>query len=135
MKTFEIIPTVSCGNVEFLTERKKVRKVFGKCKSFLKGGISNNSADDFGFCHAYYNSENQLIAIEFFNEDIGLLYKNKNLFAMEYEELKDFLTSEDVGIIVDSNGLISPKLQIGITADENNVECILVAMSGYYDEI
>ena len=76
---FELEPTIKCGELIFLADRANVRKLLGKFSTFIKSKFSENSTDDFGYCHAYYNKSDQLIAIEFFRKQIYDL-KERNYF-------------------------------------------------------
>ncbi len=51
------------GDVEFGMDRETVRSRLGKYTEFKKSEDSENTTDDFGFCHVYYDSENRLIDI------------------------------------------------------------------------
>lgn len=87
---FELVPTIKCGELAFLTDRVNVRKLLGKYSTFTKSRSSENSTDDFGFCHVYYNMSNQLIAIEFFLEaDLRLC--GEKLFLLSAEGLANLL--------------------------------------------
>jgi hypothetical protein len=132
MKTFELIPTIKCGEVSFHTDRTSVRTSLGRYKTFRKSRTSENTTDDFGYCHTYYNQSEQLIAIEFFPET-DLRYEGYELFKLTSAELASLICSNDAETIDDSYYLTSKKLGIGAEFDENKVNSILVCTSDYYD--
>lgn len=108
---FEIVPTIKCGELDFLTDRVNVRKLLCKHSTFTKSKSSENSTDDFGFCHVYYNTSNQLIAIEFFLEADLRLYGEK-IFWLSAEELANLLKSYDEAVIIDEYYILSKALGI-----------------------
>ena len=86
-------------------------------------------AEDFGFCHVFYDDNDQCEAIEIFNE--AEVYVNGTLlFPVDLDSAKliidDFLQDDD--------GLISYSKSIGIYAPYGDMESILFGKEGYYDE-
>lgn len=66
-------------------------------------------------------------AVEFFGE-INLIFKNRNLFELEKEELADLFSD----IKEEYGSYISAKYSVGISYDEKQIESILVGCKGYY---
>ena len=128
---FELVPTVKCSELAFLTDRSNVRKLLGKYSTFKKSKLSENTTDNFGFCHVYYNTTNQLIAIEFFPEADLRLYGEK-LFLLTAEELANLLKSYDKAVVVDEYSVLSKALGIGAEIDESEIKSILVCTADYY---
>lgn len=134
---YSILPYEGIGDLKLNTDRSDVRNFFGnKYSEFKKAKTSENTTDDFGFCHAYYDNEDKLEAVEFFNdENIDIIYNDESLFKISYSRLKEILNNskleiEKCGFIDYHNGIS------GYTSsnDENeSVETILIFRNGYYD--
>lgn len=129
MSKYEIKSYVSVGNINFGEERDSVRSKNGKYKEFKKSKFSKNTTDDFSVFHVFYDTENKVNAVEFFE---NVYMNNIDLFSKTYEELKNiFLDStceeDDCGIIFKSYGfsLYSP--------DKKTIESVLVFKKGYFD--
>ena len=131
---FELVPTVKCGDIIFLTERSNVRLLLGKYNTFKKSESSENSTDDFGFCHAYYNTYDQLIAIEFFPE-ADLRFNEKKLFMLSVKELASLLKTFDEAIVIDEYSIFSKALGICAEIDECDIKSILVCTADYYEGV
>ncbi len=129
---FELVPTIKCGELAFLTERSNVRKLLGKHSTFKKSKLSENTTDDFGFCHVYYNTSNQLIAIEFFPEADLRLY-GKKLFSLSAEEFINLMKSYDEAVVIDEYSIFSKALGICAEIDEGEIKSVLVCTADYYD--
>lgn len=128
---FELLPTVKCGELDFLTDRANVRLLLGKYDTFIKSKSSENSTDDFGFCHAYYNTSNQLIAIEIFPE-ADLRFNEEKLFSLTVKELENQLKSYDDAVVIDEYSIFSKTLGICVEIDEGDIKSILVCTADYY---
>ena len=129
MSKYEIKSYVSVGNINFGEERDSVRLKNGNYKEFKKSKFSKNTTDDFSSFHVFYDAENKVNAVEFFE---SVYMNNIDLFSKTYEELKNiFLDStceeDDCGIIFKSYGfsLYSP--------DKKTIESVLVFKKGYFD--
>ena len=125
----DVIPTVSVNNVKFGMDREAVRSLLGSAEEFYKTADDTNATDDFGFCHVFYDDNDQCEAIEIFNE--AEVYVNGTLlFPVDLDSAKliidDFLQDDD--------GLISYSKSIGIYAPYGDMESILFGKEGYYDE-
>jgi hypothetical protein len=129
---FELVPTVKCGELAFLTDRANVRLLLGKYNTFIKSKSSENSTDDFGFCHAYYNKSNQLNAIEFFPE-ADLRFNGEKLFLLPAKELTNLLKSYDEAVVIDEYSVFSKDLGICAEIDEADIKSVLVCTADYYD--
>ena len=57
MRKINVIPLQRIGNVTFGMKRDKVRNIINKpFTEFKKAIFSKNTADDYGYCHVFYNS-------------------------------------------------------------------------------
>ena len=129
---FELNPTIKCGEFNFYAERANVRLHLGKFKTFVKSKTSENSTDDFGFCHTYYDVSDCLIAIEFFPE-ADLLYDGIALFKQKPDKLTDILKLKDTAVYADDYSIMSKKLGICAEIGDGQVKSILVCTDNYYD--
>jgi len=132
METFMLVPTERCGDLDFLADRKTVRETLGKHKKFFKSKSSENSTDDFGFCHAFYSPADQLIAIEFFPE-AELHYNGQELFELTAAELVKLLTTKDTATTADDYAITSKKLGISAEIDEGEIKSILACRADYFN--
>ena len=131
MKKLEIKSYESVGNIRLGEKREDVRKSNGVYKEFKKTRFSNNSTDDFGKFHVYYNDNNIVIAIEFFRES-ELSFHGTLLFQKTLSELKALL--KDSEIVEDSCSIIYKTLGFAIySSNKKEIESITVFCKGYYD--
>lgn len=122
-------PLIGIDNIRFGMPREEVREILGEVKEFIKSEFDENSTDDFGFCHVYYNFENKCEAIELFDE-VDVYIDETKIFPISIDVALDtFESLED-----DPDGPISYKKSIGIYAPDGEMESILFGVEGYYDE-
>jgi hypothetical protein len=131
---FEIVPIVKCGDLIFLTDRANVRLLLGKYNTFKKSKTSENLTDDFEFCHAYYNTFDQLIAIEFFPE-ADLRFSGEKLFSLSAKELVNMLKTFDEAVVMDEYSIFSKALGICVEIDEGDIKSVLVSTADYYEGV
>ncbi len=122
-------PLKKVGRIEFGMTRKTVRKLLGNAVEFKKTNFDENTTDDFGHCHVFYDEYNRCEAIEIFNENQVYIGNNK-VFPTDFSSAKEVVPS----FIQDDDGLLSYELSIGIYAPDNEMESILFAKKGYYEE-
>lgn len=131
MISLAIVPGKSIGTIPFSTDRYNVRSIFGTYKEFKKSKSSKNSSDDFGFCHAYYDEDNKLEAVEFF-ENVSLLYENTTIYPADFESFKAWLKQHDKNSIVEDDGCTSELLSISIYAPGKSIESVLIGREHYF---
>lgn len=128
MKVLKAIPLVEVNGIKFGMKRCDVRKVFGKATEFKKSKFSKTTTDDFGFCHVFYNQNDECEAIEIFDEN-EVQIDNIKVFPDNADKLKSILSDiED-----DDCGFISKSKSIGVYAPDGKMESILFGCTGYYD--
>ncbi len=127
MNSFDVIPLVEVGGVKFGMKREEVRKIFGNAREFKKTRFSRNTTDDFGFCHVFYNGNDECEAIEFFNGS-ELTMHGFVIMPSSIGELQKIITD----LHEEDGCLISSSLSIGITISSNEIESILFGCSDYY---
>ena len=125
----DVIPTKKVNGVEFGMDREKVRALLGNAIEFYKFEDDDNSTDDFGFCHVYYDKDDRCEAIEIFN-DSQVFYNNNLIFPTNFEDA--IKTIPDLNM--DDDGLVSYSQSIGVYAPDGEMESILLGKDGYYEE-
>lgn len=125
----DAIPTIRVGDVSFGMDRDKVRGVFGNAVEFYKFDDDENTTDDFGFCHVYYDKDNKCEAVEIF-DDAEVYVDNVRIFPADFMTAKKVITDFEQ----DEDGLISYSQSIGIYAPDGDIESILFAKKNYYSE-
>lgn len=125
-------PYVSVGTILFGEERDTVRKESSDSfREFKKTKFSQNTTDDFGGYHVFYDGSDKVEAVEVFPGN-SVLYRDKNLLRISYAEavklLKDHNCREDEYGFIDSDAGISV-----YAPDHNQIESVLLFRKGYYD--
>ena len=116
---FDAVPTTGVNEVKFGMNREEVRRLLGSATESYKFDDDVNTTDDFGFCHVFYDDNNECEAIEIFDE--AEVYVNELLiFPTDFEQ--------------DDEGLISISKSIGIYAPDGDMESILFAKEDYYND-
>lgn len=129
MSKFDIKSYVSVGNINLGEERNSVRNKNGNYKEFKKSKYSKNTTDDFSSFHVFYDADNKVIAVEFFE---NAYLDNINLFSKTYKELKDLF--HDSSDKEDDSGIIFMKYGFSVySPDKQTIETVLVFKKGYYD--
>lgn len=137
---FQFVPYSAVGELKFSMERMNVRRILGlPSKEFKKTTSSKNTTDDYGKLHIYYNSEDELEAIEFFGKNSEVFFQSQNLCELNFKEAAALLSREDDNIEFESDGLVSNQLGIALYAPEHQsnpstaVETFLFFRKGYFD--
>lgn len=126
---FDAVPTTGVNEVKFGMNREEVRRLLGSATEFYKFDDDVNTTDDFGFCHVFYDDNNECEAIEIFDE--AEVYVNGLLiFPTDFETAKKAIG----GFEQDDEGLISISKSIGIYAPDGDMESILFAKEDYYND-
>lgn len=136
---YEINPLKQVGSIKFGQNRTKVRNnIKQPYKEFKKSVMSKTTTDDFGQFHVFYNTQNKVEAIEFFNCDAVLKLDGCNLFALPVKDLEAFLRHRDEAIERDVDRLTSHLLGLTVYVPELDVSqnaiigSITVFQAGYY---
>ena len=133
MYSVDFLPNMGAGQIKLSSLRNEVRALLGTHKEFKKTKFSKNTTDNFSFCHVFYDDQDKVEAVEFFNET-EFLFKDKNLFSFSFAELKSFLESNSVNFEGEASGLRSDAIGLSVySPDEQRIETILVYRRGYYD--
>ena len=122
MEKWNLKPLMSIGCIHFGMKRDELHsEVNREFKEFKKNKFSRNSSDDYGSFHVYYDAENRVEAVEFF-EGVEIAVNGSVIMPASITEVMKVLPdlTEDCGMYV------SMKNSIGITAPEGMVESVLV---------
>ena len=132
---YELIvePLMNVGDVYFGMSREDVRKILGGYTEFKKNKYSENTTDDFKFCHVFYDKENKCEAIEIFQE-VKVKIGDIEIFPGDLKEAVNYLRNIDEKLEIDNVGCISKNKSIGIYAPYSKMESILFGKKDYYDE-
>lgn len=127
MDILNVIPLLEVNGVNFGMKRNEVRKKFGEAEEFKKSKSSKTTTDDFGFCHVYYNQNDECEAVEIF-DTIKVQISGVTVFPDAVNALKSMLSD----IEEDDNGFISKSKSIGVYSPDNRMESILFGCKDYY---
>ena len=138
---FEIKPLQGVDSLRFGMQVEEVRRVLGRnFKSFKKTSDSAFPCDYFAGIEvfAYYKLPGVLEALEF-AEPANPIFNGKRLIGVVAGDVKKILEAVDQSLEIDSAGIISHQLGIGVYApgwDEDitqEVESVIVFEEGYYN--
>lgn len=127
MNILKATPLSEVNGVRFGMKRNEVRSIFGEAKEFKKSKFSKTTTDDFGFCHVFYNLNDECEAIEIFDES-EVQINGKTIFPKGVDILRSMLTDLEE----DESGFISKSQSIGVYAPNDKMESILFGCTGYY---
>lgn len=128
MAILEATPLLEVNGVKFGMKRSEVRSILGDAKEFKKSKFSKTTSDDFGFCHVFYNTNDECEAIEIFDGN-EVRVNGKTIFPEGIDTFKSMLTDLEE----DENGFISKSQSIGVYVPYNKMESILFGCKGYYE--
>ncbi len=127
MDKVNAVPLREAAGVKLGMKRSEVKEVLGDAKEFKKTKFSKTLTDDFGFCHVFYNSDDECEAIELF-KGVQVMIDDRLVFPTGLDEAKKIL-----GDLMEDNGsYISEKNSVGIYAPDGSMESILFGVAGYY---
>ena len=129
MYNWKLVPTKSIGDINFGMNRSEVRALFsGAFEEFKKTEDSDETTDDFGDFHVYYDEDDKVEAVEIF-ENVNVEYEGKTIFPIAVGDIIKIF--EDIE--VEEEFLTDYEKSIGYSLDEDEVECVLFGNEGYYD--
>ena len=132
MYKIEFLPYIGAGQIKLDSTRDEIRKILGAFKEFRKTKFSKNTTDDFSFCHIFYNEQNKVEAIEFF-DSTEFLFKDKNLFLLSLNNLKSFFKTNSIDFIENDSGIRSDTIGLSIySPSKEKIETILIYKKNYY---
>lgn len=137
MTTIKVEPLVEVGGAKFGDSRKQVRnalsafqdrKVVAPYKEFKKYESAKTTTDDFGYCHAYYDDDYKLIAVEIF-DDVEVVMNGKIIFPISPNKVYAIASDMESD---DANSFISRSKSIAVVVEEGKMKSILFGKEGYY---
>lgn len=128
MDKINVKPLVEVGGVKFGMKRADVREIFGEATEFRKSKFSKNTTDDFGFCHVFYNKNDECEAIEIF-DNTEVTVDGQVVFPTSIENAKKILKN----LVKDEDGYTDKEKSVGINLPSEKMESILFGETGYYD--
>lgn len=90
--------------------------------------MSETLTDDYGYCHVYYNKNNECEAVEIF-DSVEVFVNDKQIFPISIEQAKNIIPDFEQ----DEDGLINYNLSIGIYAPDDKMDSIIFGEKGYYE--
>lgn len=87
MDKVNAVPLKEVAGIKLGMKRSEVRKVLGEANEFKKTKFSKTLTDDFGFCHVFYNSDDECEAIELFKE-VQVMIDDRLVFPTTLDEAK-----------------------------------------------
>lgn len=97
-------------------------------REFRKSPSSENTTDDYGSFHVYYDENDVCVAVEVFPE-IEISVDGVVIFPTSLDKATAAIPS----LTRDDDGLLSVEESIGIYAPYGEMESILFGVQGYYD--
>lgn len=128
MKQHNVKLLVGFDDVKFGMERSKVRELLGEpAGEFKKSKFSKTTTDDYSAYHIFYDKDNKVEAVEFF-EEVEIRVDDNIIFPTSVDALKKL----NYNFTSDGDGLISVEYSIGVYAPGGKPESILFAVKDYY---
>lgn len=122
-------PLTSVGPIKLGSTREAVREAAGpEFEEFRKSPSSDNTTDDYGSFHVYYDENDACVAVEVFPET-EVLVDGEVVFPTTLDRAMVAIPSLER----DDDGLISTEQSIGVYAPYGEMESILFGVRGYYD--
>lgn len=122
-----VVPLQEVNGVKFGMPRNEVRAILGEAREFKKSKFSKNTTDDFGYCHVFYDTDNQCVAVEIFSE-AEVYISEKKIFPCSISDAMLIVSD----LKEDSGSFISESQSIGIYAPNGVMESILFGKVDYY---
>lgn len=133
MEKWIAVPNEKVGNIVFGMDRKNVRALFdNKYDEFNKIPSSNNTTDDFGMCHVFYDENDHCEAVEIFG-DVEIELNEKIVYPNNISIIKELVDDLEE----DGYGYTSVSKSIGLTLvdDTEVIDSILFGTKNYYCDI
>ena len=129
MRQLTANPLTNVGPIKLGAAREAVRAAAGPgFEEFRKSPSSENTTDDYGSFHVYYDESDTCVAMEVFPE-IEVLVDGEVVFPTTLDKAAAVIPSLER----DDDGLLSTAKSIGVYAPYGEMESILFAVRGYYD--
>ncbi len=121
-------PCKDVNGIKFGTDREEVRRILGEnYKEYRKTEYDDETTDDYGDFHVFYDEDNKMEAIEIF-EGIELQMGDAVLFPAMVEDIADLFEDAEY----DEDEFTSEGSSIGAEIEDGELVSILVGCEGYY---
>ena len=131
MSIFYINLLKTVNGVPFGEKRQRVREAFGDdFKEMSKTLFSKNTMDAYSNFHIFYTPDDTFEAIEIFPEN-NIIVDGKNI-EWTYSAVQTWLKEVDSTMIINTEGILSNILSVGIYAPNGKIESILCAGENYF---
>lgn len=124
----EFTPYNKVGNIAFNEKRSLVRTDYPNFREFKKTHISKNTTDAYPGFHVFYDSHNEVEAVEFFRGE-SLVLNGVNLFSLSKAEF----INKFPGCVDEDSSLNCAKEGFMVSFAHGEVDGILVYRKGYWD--
>ena len=128
MEAWEAAPLVGVNGVVFGMPRAEVREALKMhFIEFNKNKFSQNTSDDFGVAHVYYDADDLCEAIEVFPE-VNVSIAGRTVFPGAIENALAVVPD----LAFDGNGYVSTSKSVGIIVEGEIMASILFGIEGYF---
>lgn len=124
----EFTPYNKVGNIAFNEKRSLVRTDYPNFREFKKTPISKNTTDAYPGFHVFYDSQNEVEAVELFRGE-SLVLNGVNLFSLSKAEF----INKFPGCVDEDDSLNCAKEGFMVSFAHGEVDGILVYRKGYWD--
>lgn len=124
----EFTPYNKVGNIAFNEKRSLVRTDYPNFREFKKAPISKNTTDAYPGFHVFYDSHNEVEAVELFRGE-SLVLNGVNLFSLSKAEF----INKFPGCVDEDGSLNCAKEGFMVSFAHGEVDGILVYRKGYWD--
>ncbi len=128
MVKINAVPLKGAANIKFGMRREKVREILGEAVEFKKSPFSKTTTDDFGYCHVFYDANDECEAIEIFDGS-EVVVNDTVIFPSDIEHAKKILGE----LLLEYGSYINKYNSVGIYAPYGKMESILFGRPGYYE--
>jgi len=123
-------PCVGFNNVQLNEKREDVRIKLGQFNEFKKNKFSKNTSDDFGDIHVYYDENDTVEAVEFFEGEVFI--RSDKLFPIDKTSLFEILKEIDNNTVLTEDSISSKELCISAYAPGEKAESLLIYREDYF---
>ena len=127
MAKVTVKPAAEVQGIRFGAKREAVRKAFGpNYREFKKTYFSKNTADDYGSFHVFYDKDDRMVAVEFFEGEV--IVRGKTVLPAKLPSVHSAIKN----LHEDGGGYVSYDESVGVSVNGDAVESILFGCKGYY---
>ena len=128
---FNLYSYKGTDKISFGESRENTRRIFGEYEEYRKNNFSKNTSDDFREFHVFYDSEDNVEAIEFFDSE--LFINNKKIFPNNKSDLIKILTELGAKGSESADSIVSSLLGISVYIPDGQPKSLLIYKKGYFN--